>query len=153
MKFSWLLLAAVALVPGVSFAERPAPPQRRDHPDPRVIVDVLSVNGPHKRGELEREARRALWGKIIGCYLPSAAKKPGLRGEATLKFRVSARGDVGAVRPEGSTFGDAEIVTCLQQLVAGLTMPRAAADSDAAMQIHVAPGDPPGAARAPLPPW
>ena len=149
MRSRWLVFAATVnlCLPRLSSAGSPAHLLRRDHPDPRVIVDVLNVTGPHKRADVEREARKALWGKIIGCYLPAAAKIPGLRGETTLTFRVGAGGDVGAVRAGSSTLGDAELVACFEQLVGGLSLPKAPSASEASMQIHVAPGDPPGATR------
>jgi hypothetical protein len=121
----------------------PAAAPRGGHPEPRVIVDVLDVVGPHPRAELEREARRSLWGKIIACYRPAAAKKPGLQGDARLRFRVSAEGKVGAARAERSELGD-DVAACFQGHVARLAMPKASAPSDVVMQIHVAPGDPPG---------
>ncbi len=135
----------VACLSALSASAAPAP--RGGHPEPRVVVDVVRVAGPHQRAEIEREARKALWGKIVGCYRPAAAKKPGLKGEATLKLRVAAAGGVSAVRPGPSTFGDADLVACLRQHVAELALPKAPADSDVEMEIHVAPGDPPGTGR------
>ncbi|HEU4536678.1 MAG TPA: AgmX/PglI C-terminal domain-containing protein [Polyangiaceae bacterium] len=146
MRLLPLALFASAWLFGVAGAAAPSAP-RGGHPEPRVVVDVLNVSGPHKRAELEAESRRSLWGKIVGCYRPAAQKKPGLKGDATLKLRVGAGGNVGAVRPEGSTFGDDELVACFQRHVAALAMPKAAADSDVTLQIHVAPGDPPGTTR------
>jgi hypothetical protein len=148
VRSTWLAIIAAAntCLPGAPSALA-APPVAGGHPEPRVVVDVLNVAGPHQRAEIEREARRALWAKVIACYRPAAAKKPGLRGEATLKFRVSAEGAVSGVRPERSNLGDDEIVACFRGHVAGLALPKAPAASDVAMEIHVAPGDPPGSTR------
>jgi hypothetical protein len=142
--FAFVVSACLASAPGLA---APTPSPRGGHPEPRVIVDVQQVAGPHHRAALEAEARRSLWGKIVGCYRPAAQRKPALKGEATLRFRVGAAGNVGAIRPEGSTFGDDELVACFRRHVAALSMPKASADSDVTMQIHVAPGDPPGTTR------
>ncbi|HEU4408653.1 MAG TPA: AgmX/PglI C-terminal domain-containing protein [Polyangiaceae bacterium] len=149
MRSTWpAALAALAALNARLPGALGATPVQGGHPEPRVVVDVVHVAGPHKRAEIEREARRALWGKIIACYRPAAAKRPGLRGEATLRFRVGADGSVGGLRAEQSTLGDGELVACFQGHVAGLALPKAGAESDVAMQIHVAPGDRPGAPRA-----
>lgn len=110
-----------------------APP----HPEPRVIVNVLSVNGPHAPLEVQRAARLA-WGRIIRCY---KAIDNGAKGRLELELRVSQAGSVARVRVGPSTLDSEELVRCLAGTMQGLAMPRANADSSAAIEIHVAPGD------------
>lgn len=147
MASKWFAVALTGTCLSLSLGASAAPPIAGGHPEPRVVVDVLQSTGPHDRAAIEREARRSLWGKIVACYHPAAAKKPGLRGEATLRFRVSPEGGVRGLRAEQSTLGDGAIVACFEGHVAHLALPKAGAESNVAMQIHVAPGDPPGAAR------
>jgi hypothetical protein len=122
-----------------------AAPQR--HPQPRVVVDVQQVDGPHERADVEREARSFLWGKIIKCYRAGAADKPKLKGDATFAMRVGSDGDVTRVRSTGATLADAGVIACWAREIEQVPMPRAAAASNVLLQVHVAPGDPPRSAN------
>jgi hypothetical protein len=113
------------------------------HPEPRVIIDILRVSGPHDRGDVEREARRLLWGKIVGCYRPALQTTPKLRGEAVFKFRADARGKASGVHKVRATMPDDDVVKCWAKVLRGLPLPEAPRASDVVIQIHVAPGDPP----------
>lgn len=110
-----------------------APP----HPEPRVIVNVLAVSGPHVPLEVQRAARLA-WGRIIRCY---KSIDNGAKGRLELELRVSQAGSVARVRVGPSTLDSVELVQCLADTMQGLAMPRASADSTANIEIHVAPGD------------
>jgi hypothetical protein len=136
----WTIFAAVVTVAPGAAAEPsdPAPP----HPEPRVIVDVLRVKGPHARADVEREARRALWGGIVECYRPAVRHQPKLRGEAEIELRVGANGKVTGVRARQRTLPDRDVVDCWVRQVARSPLGTARAASRVTLRIHVAPGDP-----------
>lgn len=127
--FRWLAVAGLAAT-GTTAAAAP-------HPEPRVIVNVLAVSGPHAPPEVQRAARLA-WGRIIRCY---KSTDNGAKGRLELELRVSKAGSVARVRVGPSTLDSAELVRCLADTMQGLAMPRASADSTADIEIHVAPGD------------
>ena len=118
-----------------------APGQR--HPQPRVIVDVERVDGPHQRADVERQARSHLWHKVIRCYRAGAANKPKLKGDATFALRIGADGDVSEVRSTGGTLGDERVIACVARQIEQVPMPTAAGSSRVSMQVHLAPGDAP----------
>jgi hypothetical protein len=113
---------------------KPRPP----HPEPRVIVNVMSVKGPHARPEVERAARLA-WGRIVSCY-----KAIDRQAKGTVQFElvVASAGKVTDARRTRSTLRNQKLNACLTKAWEGLTMPRARAGSIARAEIHVAPGDP-----------
>jgi len=113
------------------------------HPQPRVVVEVQHVDGPHQRADVQREARSFLWGKIIKCYRAGAADKPKLKGEATFALRVSADGEVSGVRTTGATIAHEGVIRCWAREIEQVPMPRAEAASHISLQVHVSPGDPP----------
>jgi hypothetical protein len=143
-----LLLTAVAVVPaGFATAETspdamppgsakdsPQPP----HPEPRVVVNVLSVRGPHPRPDVERSARLG-WGRIVSCYNSLGQRT---RGMVEVELVVSGDGRVSAVRRRRSTLKSPELAQCLTNALRRLAMPKAHARSTAVTEIHVAPGDP-----------
>lgn len=110
---------------------------RTPHPEPRVIVNVVSVRGPHAPLEIQRAARLA-WGRIIRCY---KAIDNGAKGTTELELQVSKSGNVDQVRIGPSTLDNAELVRCLADTMKGVAMPRASAASTAHIEIRVAPGD------------
>jgi hypothetical protein len=129
-----VLVALLAASGGVANAEARAP-----HPEPRVIVNVISVRGPHERAEVERAARRA-WGRIVSCY---KTIDQSARGTVELELVVAGTGKVTAARRTRSTLENGELASCLTDAMKGLSMPKAASRSTAKTEIRVAPGDPP----------
>jgi len=107
------------------------------HPEPRVIVNVVSVRGPHTPPAVQRAARLG-WGRIVRCY---KSVDPSIKGKLDLELHVSKKGSVVSTRALASTLGNSELVRCLSETMQGLAMPEASADSTAAIEIHVAPGD------------
>ena len=107
------------------------------HPEPRVIVNVVSVRGPHTPPAVQRAARLG-WGRIVRCY---KSVDPSIKGKLDLELHVAKTGSVVATRARASTLGNPELVRCLSETMKGLAMPQASADSTAAIEIHVAPGD------------
>jgi hypothetical protein len=122
---------------GGSVAPEPEKP-RRHHPEPRVIVNVISVSGPHPRKEVERAARLA-WGRIVSCYEGMAGKA---KGVLELELVVAGAGKVTDARRTRSTFRNQKLESCLIRALKGLPMPEARARSIAHAEIHLAPGDP-----------
>lgn len=125
------MLAAACIAHGVTAAA--APP----HPEPRVIVNVIAVHGPHAPLEVQRAARLA-WGRIIRCY---KSIDNGAKGQVGLELHVSKSGSVASARAGRSTLDNPELVRCLADTMTGVAMPRADADSSASIEIHLAPGD------------
>lgn len=111
---------------------------RPHHPEPRVIVNVTSVRGPHPRKEVERAARLA-WGRIVNCYEANAGKA---KGVVVLELMVAGTGNVTAARRTRSTFRNSKLEACLTKAFRGLSMPQSRAGSTAQAEIHLAPGDP-----------
>lgn len=136
---SCLLLVSVSTASAETdlepLAEEPAPPP---HPEPRVIVTVHSVAGPHKRKDVERAARLG-WGRIVRCYKASP-KRPRPRGSVRLELAISGRGVVTGARRTKSTL-DREISSCLAKSLRGLSMPKARRRSSARIEVQLAPGD------------
>jgi hypothetical protein len=125
--------------PGSGSSAAPEPDKPRPHhPEPRVIVNVMSVKGPHVRNELERAARLG-WGRIVSCYESTARNAKGI---VELELAVAAAGKVTAARPTRSTFRNRKLEACLTKLWKSIAMPKARAGSIIRMEIHLAPGDP-----------
>jgi hypothetical protein len=114
-------------------------PKKAPHPEPRVIVNVVAVHGPHERAAVERSAREG-WGRVVKCYKSFGR---GAKGMIGVEFAVAAHGKVVRVRRTRSSLKNGELAACLSDAVLGLTMPKAASGSTAVGEIHVAPGDPP----------
>src|SRR5262249_51892407 len=72
-----------------------------------------------------------------------AYKDQKLRGKATLGFRITAAGQITAARPQGSTFNDADVTSCLAESLQRLPLPKARAASQATIDVQVGPGDEP----------
>ena len=114
-------------------------PARPPHPEPRVIVTVSSVRGPHKRSDVERAARLG-WGRIVRCYKKSGNRKTGV---ISMELGLSGGGAVTASRARRSTFANREISSCVAHAMRGVAMPQAARGSTAKIDIKLAPGDAP----------
>ncbi|MDQ2642259.1 MAG: hypothetical protein M3020_00480 [Myxococcota bacterium] len=132
------LSLCVLLVTAARAASAQDTPPRPPHPEPRVIVSVLSLAGPHERGEVERHARLA-WGKIVRCY---KAIDRSARGSVTVELAVHGSGTSSGARRLGATLESRELSGCLTRILNGLKMPKARRTSFAKIEIRVAPGDP-----------
>ena len=109
------------------------------HPEPRVIVNVTLVQGPHDAGKLQTAARLG-WTRIVRCYKLSGR---GQRVVISLELVVSPDGSVASARDVGTDPKYRDLGGCLVEAVQGLTMPKAPAESTATVEIKLAPGDPP----------
>jgi hypothetical protein len=124
--------AALLIVAGAS-ADRPA------HPEPRVIVNVTALSGPHTAAEVQRSARFG-WGRIVRCY--KAIDKQA-QGKVLTEVKVSGAGSVMTSREKSTTLKSRALAKCLVECLKGLKMPKAESASTATIEINVAPGDPP----------
>lgn len=120
-------------------AEEPAAEARPPHPEPRVIVNALSVRGPHGRAAVERAARFG-WGRIVQCYKSIDDQA---RGAVTVELVVTGDGRVASSRRIATTLENKELASCLTKTMRKVAMPQARARSVAKIEIKVAPGDPP----------
>lgn len=144
-----LLLAAVALwgertvkAQGNVAPTEDTPPQdksRPPHPEPRVIVSVTDVRGPHNPAKIQHAARFG-WSRIVSCY---KSKGPRERLVVALELVVSADGSVASARSLSTEPKYRDLTTCLAARLEGLSMPKASASSTANVEIQLAPGDPP----------
>lgn len=120
-----------------SFADGTPEQPRLPHPEPRVIVNVLAVRGPHKPDRIQHSARFG-WKRIVRCYKANGAKE---RAIVTLELIVSGEGNVARARSIVVEQKDRELANCLVDVLPGLAMPKAPADSTADVEILLAPGD------------
>jgi hypothetical protein len=111
--------------------------ERVPHPEPRVIVNVLSVRGPHDPDRVQHDARLG-WSRIVRCY---RAAGPWVRVTVKLELTIAAAGSVAAAKPAEVEPKTVELARCLAAAFAGLPMPKAPADSVADVEIRLAPGD------------
>ena len=102
-----------------------------------MIVNVLSVRGPHERSGVERSARGA-WGPIVSCYNALGERTKGL---VELELTISGDGRVTAVHRTRSTLKSGALAGCLAKTMRRVSMPQASGRSSALTEIHVAPGD------------
>jgi len=153
MRFAFpvfLVLGFVLLATGrESKAEPPAStpssegdapkPERPYHPEPRVIVNVVSLKGPHNQARVQHDARFG-WKRIVRCY---KAHSPHERALVTLDLVISGEGNLARVLNTRSSPANRELEQCLSDILPGLSMPKASENSTANVEIKLAPGDRP----------
>jgi hypothetical protein len=134
---SFVVSAVQAAPNGLRLAEPPEP-SRLPHPEPRVIVNVLAVRGPHKPARVQHDARFG-WKRIVRCY----KKTNGAQGKSTLtlEFEISGEGSITGARSILVEPKDRELASCLAADLTGLAMPKAPANSTAAIEFLLSPGD------------
>lgn len=108
------------------------------HPEPRVIVNVTSVQGPHDPAKLQYAARLG-WARIVRCYKASGSRE---KVVLTWELVVSSEGSVARARSLNRNPKYLDLATCLTEELQALAMPKAAAISTANVEIRLAPGDP-----------
>ncbi|HEY5957965.1 MAG TPA: hypothetical protein VIV60_15485 [Polyangiaceae bacterium] len=138
---SILFLSALLFTGRRSMAEAPSPNDqaRPPHPEPRVIVNVLSVAGPHNADRVQHDARFG-WKRIVRCYKANGAKEP---ANVTLELAVSGDGNVVGARSIIVEPKHRELAACLVTALPGLTMPKAPSSSKVDVEIRLSPGDRP----------
>jgi hypothetical protein len=125
----------IASAEGGDGSGEPRPP----HPEPRLIVNVLAVRGPHKPDRVQHDARYG-WKRIVRCYKAQGAKEHAV---VTMELGVSGEGSVTNARGLVFEPKDRELTQCLVKTLPGLAMPKAPADSTADIEIRLSPGDRP----------
>jgi len=146
----FFVLGSVLLATGrESKADSPskAPPSASDaptkerpyHPEPRVIVNVVSLKGPHNQARVQHDARFG-WKRIVRCY---KAHSPHERALVRLDLVISGEGSLARVLSTRSDPANRELERCLADNLPGLSMPKAPEDSTANVEIKLAPGDRP----------
>lgn len=132
LLFTTLTLASMMAVAH----EGSSPEPSAGHPEPRVIVTVTELDGPHDRAAVQRSARES-WGAIVRCYKQLGGRKS---GKLDVRLEISGTGKVVAARRLSSTLND-EVSGCLAQVLRDRAMPGAAASSIAMVELRLAPGD------------
>jgi hypothetical protein len=118
-------------------------PEPEGHPEPRVIVNVDKLGGPHQAKSVQRSARKHLWKPIINCYRLGAFKDPHLRGWTKARFTVSSAGKVSKPRMIDTELDDPKVAQCMVDKLAKLPLPRARRGSNVWVSMRVGPGDDP----------
>jgi hypothetical protein len=119
------------------------PPGMEGHPDPRVIVNIVEVKGPHDEKHLERVARKYHWMNAVKCYRLGAYKDSQLRGWTEAHMVVSSAGRVLRPKLDDSELDDDEVSKCLVDKLRTLAFPGAKKSSRVRIAIRVGPGDEP----------
>jgi len=113
------------------------PGERPPHPEPRVIVNVLAVKGPHQQARVQHDARFG-WKRIVRCY---KANSPHRKALITLDLVVSGEGSVTRALHVRSNPDNPGLEQCLAESLPGLSMPKAPTDSTANVEMQLSPGD------------
>lgn len=130
-------LASTSPLPSARAEVRAEGGKRVPHPEPRVIVNVKSVDGPHPADAVQRAARET-WAYLVRCYKKHAKRQ---RGQVVLELRISAIGTVRGAKKINSTFSDA-LSQCVAEALQRKPMPVASGSSSALVEVRLAPGDP-----------
>jgi len=131
-----ILMGMVLLGSGHS-VKAESPSERPPHPEPRVIVNVLAVKGPHKQARVQHDARFG-WKRIVRCYKAHSLRQKAL---VTLDLLVSSEGSVSRAQHVQSNPPNPGLAQCLAESLPGLSMPKAPADSTANVEMKLSPGD------------
>lgn len=110
--------------------------ERVPHPEPRVIVTVTAVRGPHAPEAVQRAARET-WAHLVRCYKKHANRQ---RGQVVVELRISAVGTVRGAKKVNSTFSD-DLSQCVARALQRKAMPVASGTSNALVEVRLAPGD------------
>jgi len=113
------------------------------HPDPRVIVNVDKVKGPHNAKRIQRSARRYHWIKVVRCYRLGAYKDPHLRGWTKAVFTLDRNGRVRRPRMLKTKLKNDAVARCIVNKLSKLKLQRARGTSRVWVAIRVGPGDEP----------
>lgn len=118
-------------------------PPIEGHPDPRVIVNVDRVRGPHDKNALQREARKYHWINVVRCYRLGAYKDDNLRGWTKIFTTVTRGGAIHKPRLVETELKDNDVAQCIIKRLHTLKLPRAGRASQVNLSVKVSPGDEP----------
>jgi hypothetical protein len=125
---------------GELVAELPGPV---GHPDPRVVVNVDRVVGPHDKATVQRLARRNFWIEVVRCYRLGFYKDHELRGWTKARMVVAANGKVRSTKRIETELDDPQVSSCMIDKLKTLRFPAARAASRVELSLRVGPGDDP----------
>ena len=113
------------------------------HPDPRVVINVARVKGPHDPAKVQQLLRRNHWINVVRCYRLGAFKNSELRGWTKATVALSAKGKIHDTRLIDSELDDHDVASCMVGKLALIAVPAAAKKSQAWIELRVGPGDEP----------
>ena len=118
-------------------------PPVEGHPDPRVIVNIDEVSGPHDKKALQREARKYHWINVVRCYRLGAYKDKHLRGWTKILTTVTRGGAIHRPRLLETELKNDDVARCIVKKLHTLKLPRARRGSRVNISVRVGPGDEP----------
>ena len=113
------------------------------HPQPRVIVDNVRVQGAISSVAVLRTARAQGYWPIRRCYDPALPDQPTLRGKASVRVTIDTSGKATRSTIMGKpTLDDQQVVACIRDGMRGIAYPRTTrGTADVTMDITLSPGD------------
>lgn len=128
------------------------PPGAEGHPDPRIVLNVLSEKGPRTKASVQAHARKFHWINIRSCYATAARNNQNLSGTVNAKMTISPTGKVTYASVVKKDIKDKTIAKCMTRTLKKLRFSRTRAASDVTLEMRVYPGDdpiPPAPGRLP----
>lgn len=124
------------------------------HPEPRVVVDAVRVQGALTAAVVQREARKQAYGAIRKCYDAALLRNQQLKGKLRVQFNIRHSGSVGKPKTVGKpTLDDRDAVNCLTKSVTSISFPATKkGDATALLELTLNPGDLPVRANEDQPP-
>jgi hypothetical protein len=113
------------------------------HPNPRVIVDIASLRGPHSKKKVLRRARRWHWTQAVNCYRIGYHLDHELRGWTSVTVRLRANGSVRSSKLGRTELANKEVAQCLADKLATIRFAGARAGSRVVFRVRLGPGDDP----------
>ena len=113
------------------------------HPEPRVVVDAVRVQGALTAAVVQREARKQAYGAIRKCYDAALQRNQQLKGKMRVQFNIRHSGSVGKPKTVGKpTLEDKDAVSCLSRSVASVSFPTSKkGDATVLLELTLNPGD------------
>lgn len=129
-----LLAVAPPAAPPPAVADAVPPSDAGASTDAAVASDA-AVDPSGARGLAADKIRRTVvahTGSLRACYAAEALKRPGLKGDVTVQFRIEPKGQVGAASIVSSTLKSPPVEACLLREVKTWTFPPAALPTEVA---------------------
>jgi hypothetical protein len=121
-------------------ADQPGPV---GHPDPRVVVNVDAVRGPHEQATVQRLARKHQWIEIARCYRLGFHEDPELRGWTKARMIIGSNGRVRSTKLLDTELDREDVPKCMVDKLKKLRFPAARSNSRVDLSMRVGPGDDP----------
>ncbi len=119
--------------------------RERWHPQPRVVVDNVRVQGKASASAVLREARKNGYWVIRRCYAPALPADQQLHGKLSMRLTLQANGKVSAAAITGRpTLEDKDVLACMRKSFRGVELVRThGGTAKVTLDIMVNPGDAP----------